>query len=120
MGVPVATITSQGSKLDPTIELLSLEIHRELNRIPEATLVLLDGSVAKRRFSVSNLAFFLPGASIAIDLRYEGDSKDVTVFEGLVVRHTVVLVVVVVVVIPVAVVGVILHMHPVVVVVHTV
>lgn len=89
MGVPVATITSQGSKLDPTIELLSLEIHRELNRIPEATLVLLDGSVAERRFSVSNLAFFLPGASIAIALRYEGDPTDVTVFEGLVVRHSV-------------------------------
>lgn len=89
MGVPVATITSQGSTLDPTIELLSLEIHRELNRIPEATLVLLDGSVAERRFSVSNLAFFLPGASIAIALRYEEDSTDVTVFEGLVVRHSV-------------------------------
>lgn len=89
MGVPIATITSQGSKLDPTIEVLSLEIHRELNRIPEATLVLLDGSVAERRFTVSNLAFFLPGASIAIALRYEGDPTDVTVFEGLVVRHAV-------------------------------
>ena len=89
MGVPVATITSQGSTLDPTIELLSLEIHRELNRIPEATLVLLDGSVAERRFSVSNLAFFLPGAPITIALRYEGDPSDITLFEGLVVRHTV-------------------------------
>jgi uncharacterized protein involved in type VI secretion and phage assembly len=89
MGVPVATITSQGTTLDPTIELLSLEIHRELNRIPEATLTLLDGSVAERRFSVSNLAFFLPGAPISIALRYEGDSSDVTVFEGLVVRHAV-------------------------------
>jgi len=89
MAVPIATITSQGSQLDTTIELLSLEIHRELNRIPEATLVLLDGSVAKRRFTVSDLGFFLPGSSIAIALRYEGDRTDVTVFEGLVVRHTV-------------------------------
>lgn len=89
MAVPIATITSQGSQLDSTIELLSLEIHRELNRIPEATLVLLDGTVAERRFTVSNLGFFLPGSSIAIALRYEGDPTDVTVFEGLVVRHSV-------------------------------
>ena len=89
MGVPVATISSDGRTLDSSIELLSLEIHRELNRIPEATLILLDGSLAERRFRVSDLAFFLPGAPITIALRYEEDPSDITVFEGLVVRHAV-------------------------------
>jgi uncharacterized protein involved in type VI secretion and phage assembly len=89
MGVPVVTISSAGKILDSSIELLSLEIHRELNRIPEATLILLDGSLAERRFSVSDLAFFMPGAEITIALRYEQDPSDITVFDGLVVRHAV-------------------------------
>jgi len=89
MGVPVATISSAGKTLDSSIELLSLEIHREINRIPEATLILLDGSLAERRFRVSDLAFFVPGAPITIALRYEEDPSDITVFEGLVVRHAV-------------------------------
>jgi len=89
MGVPVATISSAGRRLDSSLELLSLEIHRELNRIPVASLILCDGSLAERRFKVSDLEFFLPGAPIAIALRYEGDPIDTTVFEGLVVRHAV-------------------------------
>jgi len=89
MGIPVATIKSGGKPLDPTIELMSVEIHRELNRIPEAKLVLLDGSVAKRKFELSDTAFFEPGKRIEIALRYEGDATDTIVFDGLVVRHAV-------------------------------
>jgi Rhs element Vgr protein len=89
MGIPVATIKSEGTELDPTIEVMSIEIHRELNRIPEATLVLLDGSVAARKFEVSNSVFFALGKKITIALRYEGDDVDTTLFAGLVVRHAV-------------------------------
>jgi Rhs element Vgr protein len=89
MGIPVATIKSENQELDPTIELTSLEIHRELNRIPEAKLILLDGSVAQRKFEVSNGAFFALGKKITISLRYEDDDTDITVFAGLVVRHAV-------------------------------
>lgn len=89
MGIPVATIKSGGKPLDPAIELMSVEIHRELNRIPEAKLVLLDGSVAKRKFELSDTAFFEPGKQIEIALRYEGDDADTVVFDGLIVRHAV-------------------------------
>lgn len=89
MGVPVATISSEGKTLDPTVEVISIEIHHELDRIPEARLVLLDGSVAERKFELSDSAFFEPGNQVEIALRYEGDSSDTTLFDGLVVRHTV-------------------------------
>ncbi|MEB3157175.1 MAG: phage baseplate assembly protein V [Cyanobacteriota bacterium] len=89
MGVPVITITSDGQPLDASVEVLSLEVQREVNRVPEATVILLDGSLAERRFAISNLSFFLPGASIRIALRLEGDPSDSIVFEGLVVRHAV-------------------------------
>jgi uncharacterized protein involved in type VI secretion and phage assembly len=89
MAVPVISISSDGQPLDPAVEVLSLEVTREINRVPEATVILLDGSLAQRRFAISNLAFFLPGAPIRIALRYEGDPADTTVFDGLVVRHAV-------------------------------
>ncbi len=93
MTVPVATISmlvgNQETKLDEKLELIGLEVHRELNKVPEAKLTLLDGSVAKRTFAASNLAFFAPGATIRVALRFEGKSADKVVFEGLVVRHAV-------------------------------
>lgn len=84
----VATITSDGKTMDPTVELMSLEIRKELDRIPEAKLVVLDGDPAAREFPVSDSGFFNPGKKIVIKLRYEGKA-DVQVFAGLVVRQSV-------------------------------
>jgi uncharacterized protein involved in type VI secretion and phage assembly len=89
MGVPVPTVTCDGQPLDQTVEIVEIEIRRELDRIPEATLSLLDGSVAKRQFELSNGDMFVPGKPVTIALRYEGDGEDVTLFDGLVVRHAV-------------------------------
>jgi Rhs element Vgr protein len=88
MGVATLTLTSDGERLDPTIAVLSVEVRRELNRIPEASVSVVDGSVAERRFEHSDAAFFEPGKSITIAVR-DGDGDDVTLFEGLVVRHAV-------------------------------
>jgi Rhs element Vgr protein len=83
----VATISSEGKVLALGIE--SVEIRRELNRIPEATLVLRDGDVPKRKFELSDTAFFEPGKQIEIALRHDGKTSDATLFDGLVVRHAV-------------------------------
>lgn len=88
MGLAVATIVSEGRALDPAVDILALEVHKALDRIPEARLTIRDGSVATRDFAVSNAAFFAPGKQVQIRLRYEGE-VETQVFEGLVVRHTV-------------------------------
>jgi Rhs element Vgr protein len=84
----IATISSEGKVLAPGIA-ISVEIRRELNRIPEATLILRDGSVAKRKFELSDTEFFEPGKQIEIALRHEGDTSDTILFDGLIVRHAV-------------------------------
>lgn len=89
MGIPVPTITCDGEPLALTVEIVEIEIRRELDRIPEATLTLLDGSIAKREFELSNGELFVPGKPVTIALRYEGDGEDVILFDGLVVRHAV-------------------------------
>jgi len=90
MSVVTPTILSEGTVMDASWQLLSLDVMREANRISRASLSLLDGSAARQEFPVSNTAFFAPGKEIEIKLRYEGDAAgEATVFKGLVVRHRV-------------------------------
>ncbi|MFC1603756.1 type VI secretion system tip protein VgrG [Planctomycetota bacterium] len=86
MSVVTVTILSEGQQMDPAYEILSLDIIKEINRIPGAQLVLIDGDSAQRNFPISDTAFFEPGKEIEIKLRYEKTS-DETVFKGPVVRH---------------------------------
>src|SRR5215475_426581 len=88
MGVPTITLTSEGNRLDPVVQIEKLEVRRELNRVPEAHVRVIDGSVAKRKFVQSDTAFFEPGKSLTIAVR-DGDKAGVALFEGLVVRHAV-------------------------------
>lgn len=94
-GVITATIFStspnstQKVEMDATYELLSIDILKEVNRIPTAEMTLIDGDVTKREFKISNSNFFAPGQEIEIQLRYEGKSQNETVFKGIVIKHSV-------------------------------
>ena len=86
MSVVTTTILSAGKTMDPTYELLALDISKEVNRIPTAQLVLLDGDAARQRFAISDSDFFEPGKPVEIKLRYEGaPAQEATVFSGVVV-----------------------------------
>ena len=91
MSVVTATILSAGTAIPDTIEVLALDIRRELNRIPRASLTLLENvGLADAAFATSDGAWFEPGQKIEIKLRYEDDSaSEATVFKGLVVRHAI-------------------------------
>jgi Rhs element Vgr protein len=90
MSVVTPTILSAGKPMKATYELLSLDITREVNRIPYAQLILLDGDAAKQQFSISDDAIFEPGKEIEIKLRYEDSpGNEATVFKGMVVGHKV-------------------------------
>ena len=88
MSVVTATIVNSAKgTLPQNYSLMSVDVRRELNRIPQASLVLIDGDPAQRKFALSDTEFFAPGALIQIKLRYEGKLRDTTVFMGKVVRH---------------------------------
>lgn len=88
MPAVTATVLSNGTPMDPAVELCSIDIQREVDRIPHAELRVLDGDAARRQFATSDSGFFDPGAKIEIKLRYEG-TPDSTVFNGVVVRQRV-------------------------------
>lgn len=90
MALPVIKIRCDGQPLPAELEVLDLEIQLELNRIPQASLTLLDGNVAERCFEVSDGALFKPGSLISIALGYEGGGPaPEQIFEGIVTRHAV-------------------------------
>ncbi|MEM8639441.1 MAG: type VI secretion system tip protein VgrG [Cyanobacteria bacterium P01_G01_bin.54] len=90
VGVVTATITDiqRSEVMDAEYQLLSMDIIHEINKIPTAQLVFLDGEAAQQKFQISNSDFFKPGQQIEIKLRYEGES-DAVVFVGLVVKQTI-------------------------------
>ncbi|NEP05846.1 MAG: type VI secretion system tip protein VgrG [Okeania sp. SIO2G4] len=89
-GVVTTTILSNGSRIDPEYNVMSIDIIKEVNKIPIAQITLLDGDAAKQEFPISNTDFFKPGNKVEIKLRYEGKlQKEATVFEGIIVKHSV-------------------------------
>lgn len=86
MSVIVTTILSEGKEMDPAYGLISLEVTKELNRVPTAQLQLQDGDVARAERPISDSSFFEPGKEIEIKLGFVGIG-DETVFKGIVVRH---------------------------------
>lgn len=84
MSVVVPIITSDGETLDAAFALVSIEVVREINRVPAATLVLADGDLPGRRFPALDSGAFAPGAEINVQVRRDDETTDL--FTGLVVR----------------------------------
>lgn len=87
-GVLTTTILSDGNKMSKKYNLISVDIIKEVNKIPVAQIILLDGDAAKQEFAVSDTDFFKPGKEIEIKFRHEKNVRDeATVFQGIVVKH---------------------------------
>lgn len=79
------TILVDGDELPETIQILGINVHVELNRIPFAKLIILDGDPTAADFPVSNEPLLLPGKAIEISMGYR--SVNETVFTGVIVTH---------------------------------
>ena len=81
------TLLSEGSAVPETYHVLSITVNREVNRIPFAVLILMDGDAAAETFPVSDGAEFEPGKKIEIKAGWGSDQK--TLFKGVVTKQTV-------------------------------
>ena len=80
-------ITVDGTAVDPSLQLLSLSISKELNRISAATIIFRDGDAALQTFTLSNQEVFVPGKKIEISIGR--DSIDKSAFKGIIIKHAV-------------------------------
>lgn len=83
--VATFTILSGGNEVSKEYHVLSIVVNKEVNRIPSATIILLDGEAAKESFTISSGADFEPGKEIEIKSGYRTDEQ--TIFKGIVVKH---------------------------------
>ncbi|SMO64036.1 Rhs element Vgr protein [Saccharicrinis carchari] len=78
-------ILIDGEELSATYQVLSIDVEKEINRIPWAKIVLLDGHPSSEDFPLSNEPYFVPGKDIEIRAGYH--SEEQTIFKGIVIRH---------------------------------
>jgi Rhs element Vgr protein len=80
--IAIPIIQVDGNPLDSTLSVVSVHVTREVNRIPDARIVLAaQGSLEARQSFLSGRPF-APGAKVVIGIRVAG--KEATVFKGLV------------------------------------
>jgi Rhs element Vgr protein len=75
-----------GSELSHAYSVLNIVVEKEINRIPTARIVLLDGNPSSQDFELSNQDLFLPGKEIEIKAGYHSD--ETTIFKGIVIKHS--------------------------------
>jgi phage protein D len=65
----------------------TITVERTCNRIPTATLVIVDGDSVTQEFVASNATLFAPGEKIHIKSGYDFD--DQTLFKGIITKHAI-------------------------------
>ena len=90
MSAYTINILSNGQPIDPSWMLTEVDVLLEVNRLPFAQITLVDGSASKQEFIISSKDNFLPGKELEIQLAESvSGSQPVTVFKGIVVRHSI-------------------------------
>jgi Rhs element Vgr protein len=74
-----------GKDVSGDLQISSIAVNRELNRIPTARIQVEDGEAAKKTFTISDSDRFVPGKTIEIKLGYR--SQNDTVFKGVIVKQ---------------------------------
>ena len=81
------TVKAAGRELGAEYGIVSIEIRREVNRVPKATIVLVDGDASQQTFATSEEDTLLPGVEVEILGGYSKEEK--SLFKGIVTRHRV-------------------------------
>src|SRR5260221_4736589 len=81
------SILIDGKEADPSFQLLSLSILKEINRVPSAKIIFRDGDASQQNFEISDQEFFVPGKKIQINIGRDGTNKPA--FKGIIIRHAV-------------------------------
>ncbi len=82
-----AAILIDGRAVPSDVEIYSIDIWQEINRIPRAKISILDGNLAEQTFRVSDEEWFLPGKSVEIQMGF-GTEMD-TIFKGIITAQSI-------------------------------
>ncbi|MGS2739391.1 type VI secretion system tip protein VgrG [Sinomicrobium sp. M5D2P17] len=77
----------EGEELSGEYQVKSIAVAKEVNRVPTAQLVLIDGEASERDFKLSNEELLVPGKKIEITAGYHSD--EATIFKGMIIKHNI-------------------------------
>ncbi|MEP0266727.1 type VI secretion system tip protein VgrG [Dokdonia sp.] len=80
-------VLSGGTELPGKYGVKSIVVEKEINRIPHAQIVIIDGSSPDQDFELSNEELLIPGKEIEITAGYHLDEE--TIFKGIVIKHNI-------------------------------
>ena len=86
-GIVSVKLMINGTDKSSSLSVKSMVINHEVNRIPYASIVLVDGDVSRGSFDVSSSEDFVPGSEIELLAGYANDVE--TIFKGKVIRHSI-------------------------------
>lgn len=86
-GLPTFKIFSDGSEINRSYGVTAISVTKQVNRISNARLVLLDGNVAQQNFELSAGAEFVPGNEIEIKVGYNNTEE--SIFKGIIIKHSI-------------------------------
>lgn len=81
------TIKAGGSEIDGSWQVKSVEVVKEVNKIPYAWIRIFDGSAAGSDFTISEDNAFKPGSEVEIEAGYHSTNE--TIFKGIVIKHAI-------------------------------
>ncbi|MFD2567837.1 type VI secretion system tip protein VgrG [Pseudotenacibaculum haliotis] len=76
-----------GKELSKVYEVKSISVSKEVNKVPIAKIILLDGEASQRSFVLSEEQLLIPGKKIEITAGYHSDEE--TIFKGIVLKHNI-------------------------------
>lgn len=80
-------ILIEGSEISSAYQVKNISVEKEINRIPFAQIVFIDGNAASQDFELSNEDLLIPGKNIEIKAGYHSD--DETIFKGIIIKHSI-------------------------------
>lgn len=86
-GLVTFTVYSDSEKIKDTFGVISINVHKEANRIGRAELMITAGDMPKGDVPESDDDTFAPGKIIRIEAGYA--STESVIFEGLVIGHSI-------------------------------
>ncbi|SRX54962.1 type VI secretion system tip protein VgrG [Aequorivita sp. CIP111184] len=80
-------ILIEGSEISAAYQVKNISVEKEINRIPFAQLVFIDGEASSQDFNLSNEDLLIPGKKIEIKAGYHSDEE--TIFKGIIIKHSI-------------------------------
>ncbi len=71
-----------GSGLPGTVQVYTIQVEKQLNRVATAIITVLDGNASEEKFTVSSSDTFVPGKKISIEAGYDGSNQ--VIFSGII------------------------------------